>query len=387
MNEDDGNIGDAPPAEDLLLTVGEEAMVAESASAAPASPVAPQTLGAVAGAQLHTELALITTGFEIALGDLQNTSDPAELQLKGSQIQNMCKRLTDISSDKICEAMGLSPYDGRRAGIKLSLHDAKNMTTTIGGNVSFFVEDPSDSVSRREIAKLQASARFMKKLMYQIFYRGEIVPYSMVGMIEETQRNLNNMMGDNNFRFRRQLKDGTMTPAQVAEVEVKPFKLQIIQAEDPSLKLDMNLVRVMQVFRNLASNAYDAGAHNMKITADRADGGTVKFSVDNDGEPIPPEVFARMFDHGFSHKKVGGNGGNGNMGGTGVAMGAMKGVVEAMGGRFDPTDISLGLPEAAGGLGGPRIVFYLKESASLVDKDGGIRGGPEQQPDGSPTLN
>ena len=72
-----------------------------------------------------------------------------------------------------------------------------------------------------------------------------------------------------------------------------------------------------RAFDNLIDNAFAAGAHNVRIDAQKERGGLV-VSVEDDGPGVPPELRARIFDLGYSRH-----------GSTGLGLGFVQQVLQA----------------------------------------------------------
>jgi signal transduction histidine kinase len=80
-------------------------------------------------------------------------------------------------------------------------------------------------------------------------------------------------------------------------------------AQVPQALLDRS--RVLQVLVNLISNAKNAmggvsgGSHQITLRVEPAGESSLRVSVTDDGEGIPPENLTRIFAHGFTTRKTG----------------------------------------------------------------------------------
>jgi signal transduction histidine kinase len=106
--------------------------------------------------------------------------------------------------------------------------------------------------------------------------------------------------------------------------------------------------RLLQSWLNLTRNACEAAPPSSTVTwslAEQAERGTLKLTVHNTGEPIPPEVLPHLTQPFFTTKS----------GGTGLGLALVRRVVEAHGGELAihsdaqaGTRISLCLPRTEG---------------------------------------
>jgi len=96
--------------------------------------------------------------------------------------------------------------------------------------------------------------------------------------------------------------------------------------ELPQVECDSG--QVNQVFVNVLTNACDAMGEKGTLTVTtRAEGGTVRVAIRDDGPGIPPDVRARIFDPFFTTKDVGA--------GTGLGLSISHGIIAAHGGTIE----------------------------------------------------
>ncbi len=122
---------------------------------------------------------------------------------------------------------------------------------------------------------------------------------------------------------------------------------------DLEIRADLNMTR--EIFENLISNAVKYGTRGSTITvaAGQADG-FIKFSVHNEGSPIPPDMQEKMFQKFFRVEH-----GDNKQRGTGLGLFITRHIVESHGGT-----ISLESSEEKG------TTFYFTMPAWSENSDG-----------------
>lgn len=115
--------------------------------------------------------------------------------------------------------------------------------------------------------------------------------------------------------------EGVLTEKRAEHPKVK------VQFEPPNvdIKALANKSNFKRLLSNLINNSVDAGATEIRIEIDRTNGALVALKVEDDGSGLPPEMFAKVFQKGFSFKK-----GHG----TGLGLFHAKTHVELWGGKI-----------------------------------------------------
>ncbi len=164
---------------------------------------------------------------------------------------------------------------------------------------------------------------------------------SLIGTIQEEAERLNRFIG--NLLDMTRLESGQLLPRTVLS-DVPDVVGAALQRADkilaghrvavelqPNLPLiDVDVVLFEQVLFNLLDNAakYAPAGTQVRIRSWR-EAGTVKFSVDDEGEGIPPADMERIFDKFFRVR-----GSDRRRAGTGLGLAICRGFIEAMGGTI-----------------------------------------------------
>jgi len=126
---------------------------------------------------------------------------------------------------------------------------------------------------------------------------------------------------------RANILDGIENTLTILAHELKG-RIEVIKdyAEIPEIECYPD--QLNQVFMNLLVNAAQAieGRGQIRIRA-WIEGDTVRVAISDSGRGIPPELLARVFESGFTTKKVGE--------GTGLGLSISRRIVEAHHGRID----------------------------------------------------
>lgn len=97
-----------------------------------------------------------------------------------------------------------------------------------------------------------------------------------------------------------------------------------VRVEVPSVRALADPGRTRQVLTNLLTNAAEAGARSIEITA-AAEGGEIRLSVQDDGPGIPEALRGRLFDPFVT----------GRAGGTGLGLAISRRIVARQGGALE----------------------------------------------------
>ena len=119
-----------------------------------------------------------------------------------------------------------------------------------------------------------------------------------------------------------------------AEAITKDHLVELrIEKELPALRVDERAVS--EVVYTLIDNAakYSPRGSRISISAKRASEGVIQMAVENEGEPIPPELRERVFDKFFRATRDA-DIRSSKPSGTGMGLAIAKGIVEAHGGRI-----------------------------------------------------
>ena len=99
------------------------------------------------------------------------------------------------------------------------------------------------------------------------------------------------------------------------------------------IRMVSDISRLEQVITNLVYNAVDfipKGTGRISVSAERADGGNVRFSIRDNGVGIPPEkqkqLFTKFYQANTTHTR--------KHGGTGLGLSICKGIVNGLGGEI-----------------------------------------------------
>jgi signal transduction histidine kinase/CheY-like chemotaxis protein len=107
--------------------------------------------------------------------------------------------------------------------------------------------------------------------------------------------------------------------------------LELVAGQAPDRPALADEMRLRQVLLNLVSNAikYNRDAGRVGVSVDENEDGTVRVSITDSGEGIPPEALEKLFS---PFERLGAE--EGPVEGTGLGLVVTKGLVEAMGGRL-----------------------------------------------------
>lgn len=142
---------------------------------------------------------------------------------------------------------------------------------------------------------------------------------------------------------------------QLQPIRTKVLPAGLTKLINPTAPVYANRFNLPRVFRILTANAIDSGAFEVKIYIEDC-GDTVKFTVANDGKPIPDHHVDLLFHTHFSAPTPGVPQ---YFGGWGDGLSTARRLVSQMGGEFDPP-VSC-WEKADGGLGGAAFSFRLKK--------------------------
>ena len=122
-----------------------------------------------------------------------------------------------------------------------------------------------------------------------------------------------------------------------------------VEKELPALRVDERAVS--EVVYTLIDNAakYSPRGSTISLSAERASEGVIQMAVENEGEPIAPELRVRVFDKFFRATRDA-DVRSSNASGSGMGLAIAKGIVEAHSGR-------IWIESRKGG--GTRVVFIL----------------------------
>jgi signal transduction histidine kinase len=250
-----------------------------------------------------------------------------------------CQELREIDVEKVCEMLEV-PFDSDFSlDLQFVMHEANNAIGAIMSILDMLKDGSPKSRRFCEILKTNADAVYLAGQMARhCFYPEQQMtdPYST----KELCLSIGKIIGRLFF-------------------ENEHFKITLDLNALDCIKLDVNLVRVFAVFRNLVTNACDAGANNVLIALrlDKAHPDYIKLEVSNDGDPIPEtgengeRVIERVFDAGYT------NGDGKKYGGKGIGLNGARKKLEETGGFFGEVEKQVSADE--GGLGGARFNVYL----------------------------
>jgi signal transduction histidine kinase len=118
--------------------------------------------------------------------------------------------------------------------------------------------------------------------------------------------------------------------AELLSLSKKNPETRFINRCDPSLKVQGDEQRLLQVFINLLSNAQDASPPQGKVTIDtRTEKYQVSIRITDEGSGIPPELQERLFEPFYTTKSPGD--------GTGLGLSLVYNIIEEHAGGIDVT--------------------------------------------------
>ncbi|MGN0193100.1 MAG: sensor histidine kinase [Candidatus Gastranaerophilaceae bacterium] len=111
------------------------------------------------------------------------------------------------------------------------------------------------------------------------------------------------------FLSEKQLSEIADNVVNLAAPKAKTKNVSLESFIDPEFRVHADELKLQSILLNLIYNAVDACDQNGRITlrAEKSDNNTVKISVRNSGEQIPPDIAPKIFDENFT-TKIDGNG-------------------------------------------------------------------------------
>ncbi|MCK9519088.1 MAG: PAS domain-containing protein, partial [Dehalococcoidia bacterium] len=184
-------------------------------------------------------------------------------------------------------------------------HDVNNYLTTVLGNIDLAlmrVDEPWEELIDARAA-VQGCAELVRSLL--TFARQQVPARTQLNAAE------------------------VVTHAVRILARLVGPSIQLQQRTEAGLWFEADAVQVQQVLMNLVVNARDAmgGQGYIVLSAERASGGFIRFSVQDSGPGVALDLAERIFEPYFSTRPLGE--------GTGLGLSIVHGVAKAHGGRVE----------------------------------------------------
>jgi two-component system sensor histidine kinase KdpD len=222
-------------------------------------------------------------------------------------------------------------------------HDLRTPLTSIKASATLLIEDPEAEEATEPFSPQEQQA--MLRVITQEVDRLDHFIEGIIDLarIEAGQLNLLRNWGDVDEIIEAALtRAGQLTKQHEIEVE--------IEKELPVVRVDARAVA--EVIYTLVDNAtkYAPPGSRIRVTARRASGEMIQFSVEDQGRGIPVEMRERVFEK-FSRATDEDEASRNRPRGAGIGLAIARGIVEAHGGHIF-------IEDGAGGLG-TRVTFTV----------------------------
>lgn len=228
---------------------------------------------------------------------------------EGSSIIGVALVLADVTRQKRVAELEVEP-------ISVVSHELKTPLTSVRMAVYMLLDERIGSLSPKQL-ELVSAARDDCDRLYQIV--DNLLDMSRM----EAGRAALDMKPASPLSLVTQAVEAFATRFRSAGVEL----VSIVSDDVPNVLADP--ARIQHVFSNLLSNAlkFSSSGQQVVVRAE-ASGGEVTFSVNDQGNGIPPELLTRIFDKFFRLYATG------KADGAGLGLAIAKDVVEAHGGKI-----------------------------------------------------
>lgn len=234
-----------------------------------------------------------------------NISYIGDLEKRNKQLKNAYIKLKN-AQNALIQAEKLSMV-GKFAS--LIIHDIKNPMTNIKAYAELIGMHPEDNT------KVQKSTKVIIEEVDRLTnMASELLEFSRGEMqLNKTPVNMGALVS-------------TMIDTVKEDLKRKNISVTLIENTDSVVMVDME--KIKRVFLNLISNASEALIPGGKIVIRLADEGRwLKWSIQDNGVGMEPEVLKKIFEPFYSHTKKSG---------TGLGMTIVKGIIESHNGYIKP---------------------------------------------------
>lgn len=227
-------------------------------------------------------------------------------------------RMKELVAKEKEEAMRLAEQSEKRKNdlVMYLAHDLKTPLTSVIGYLELLQNTPelSEDNRQRYMETVRGKAERLEDLINEFF---EITRYNLTSItLEKSRINLTRMLEQLIFEFQPVFTERGLSCGLDAEPDV-PF---VCDAD-----------RIQRVFDNLLKNAvcYSFPETVIRVALERREHG-VSVVFENEGNPIPEEKLAHIFEQFFRLDSARGT----KEGGAGVGLAIAKEIVELHGGRI-----------------------------------------------------
>lgn len=269
----------------------------------------------------------------------------------GDLIKRQCDEINKLNGNKICYYFGIEDGD-LAAVITGDLHNMKKFFTNIPDFIDIIVDQEQNFVEYAVdgLSRFATALPAVKKMAVGLLDFEAVKDINLAWALSTAVERIQKMVIDH------------QTAEEASPDEERPnslFQFSISRSGiTDELPLRLAPLHFFMVLKNLAMNAADEGATEMKIIAER-DGEYVVLKIPNNGKPIPEDVLPNLFKPHFSTHR---DGKAHFSGGEGVGLSSSAAAMRHMEGRFGEEETIPSVPVEKGGLGGPQFTIYLKIS-------------------------
>nr|BAL54030.1 signal transduction protein [uncultured Planctomycetota bacterium] len=226
----------------------------------------------------------------------------------------LTKSPTDTDQPGVCSHASANTPDRYQELADLAgriIHELKNHLGTLSLNLQLLSEEFQNPETHRERRALQRIRRLQQECQRLADLSSEFLRFVRCGQVERHPEDLNTLL--------RELAEFVSPSLRQKGIELQIF----LPADLPSVWLDRDLFQ--QALLNLILNAEQAMPQGGLITiqAERCKD-TVRLSIIDTGEGMPPEVLAQIFRPFFSTRPTG----------SGLGLPTTKKIIEAHGGHI-----------------------------------------------------
>jgi K+-sensing histidine kinase KdpD len=239
-------------------------------------------------------------------------------------------------------------------------HDLRTPLTSIKASVTTLLDDPGSKTENEQVGTLDADGR--REMLEVIDEESDRLNRFVEGLMELARIEA----GEMHLRRRWGSVEEIVTTALERAAPLTRDHLIDVTLDDglPTVRVDDRAVA--EVIYTLVDNAakYSPAGTKINVVARSTEDQMVRLSVEDEGQGIPLELRARVFDKFFRAMRDG-DSGTREQSGSGMGLAIAKGIVEAHGGRIWIEDNTAGR--------GSRFVVTLPVGDEDEDKMAGDR--------------
>jgi signal transduction histidine kinase len=253
----------------------------------------------------------------------------AQLRHLAAQTRPMCEEIKSLDGDDVCEHFGIKDGDLIYI-IRWALHDLRSYFRNVPGSMDIVANGEDENDNRLNALRGMANSfPAAIKTVEGMFAFEEVRDVDLSEVIDIAVRRIEKMVTDYGVSFKVIIDKSNVSGLD--------------------LRVEVGVLHFLRIVRNIAINAYEAGADNFRIVVEISDEHAV-LKLQNDGPPIPIEHLSSIFAPHFSRNKrtdrtLGG--------GEGIGLTGAQTALEHMGGHFGETKSSVSVED--GGIGGPQF--------------------------------